>query len=1147
MANQEKSHDSYPKNELYSLYKVFGLGVKNNFSMSQNSKNGLMTWVTGPYLVFYDMEKDEQVSFLKNPNNKILSCVNFSKNGTFIATGEGNCKNGEVSIYEINYENYEESHSYYCSYKYHKYGIDKILFFHDDNYILSIGDKNDKVINIYDIEKKEVIFSTKYNRQILSCDVCDEFMVLCGNRFIKIYNYEKLLENPSSGKSGISKHMVDLSKLNDRVFISTIIFPIKDSNQKKIFFLTSDCYLVEMKPNSLSLNRWVNLKSPIGLSLCIYENKFIGCGCGDGIIRLFNAESLQHYITLNKIYSFGNVNIETNQKIQNQPNSIYADIIAIQYNIFHKKLITIYSDKALFIWEINSDKTCSVYQSYIFHFGSIICMDYDVDPDNNVLKLITAGDDSTAIYWNFKLDDFIENNNKHQNPKRITYSKYIRQIFYIGENYLHFKISNNKLIGEDDDKNNNESDDIISLKSIRFSPDKKYVAMGDNIGNVYIYSLINFKLVQEIPIHSAQVNSIDMIEDTEKKKVYFVSGGADSLISIIDISNGLNLTIDDNNHFVEKLSSPIVSAIFCVDKNKKVKLVTGEKNSTITFYSIGNNSLITIQKIKGDLNLKTYNLTNCQPINKIISGHNGRITIWKTSTCIVHKHFQVNKGDKSLDNFRVSCDSKGLIFATSNNDKNIRIRALHNGSLLTKIQTAESISSLTFLMDDNYLIATSVEGYIYFYKLSQEYMNNISKDNNLINSTEEKNKINNKLRFLQKFMENDTNNSKKEHVKYLIDKFQKSEEMTIEDLKLLDSFYKERKKNQKDDKKEIKEKPLIELKEDKPKDNDDEENENNDDVKAHENNNRNDRNYLSRSKIFENGLTQVGSNENILKKNRISLADTYMKNILKKEKEENKNFQNQNNEETENKDKLDEDEIKQNNENNEEDKKQNTNNLSEPINLDEINLSDKYIKKGDGRKEEREIVLDNNNKFSHLDINNEEENELKDQVKEDIENIPEKIPTVESSKQSFNNKIIVNSQSQIQQSFVRNMTITQSNFDINSISSSRKIPPNKFTIIKNNFNIIKKKKEAIKKIDKVNKFSYISNLDAKDQLNNKLNNIDVYKLNKSELTNLENNLQNLLDKVRVRLGNESNDPTMERLLEKYSVLLLDRIEKKKSK
>ena len=72
---QEKNHDSYARNELYSLFRIFGLGVKNNFSISQNNVNGLMAWVTGPYIVFYDIKTDEQVSFLKNPNNKILSCV----------------------------------------------------------------------------------------------------------------------------------------------------------------------------------------------------------------------------------------------------------------------------------------------------------------------------------------------------------------------------------------------------------------------------------------------------------------------------------------------------------------------------------------------------------------------------------------------------------------------------------------------------------------------------------------------------------------------------------------------------------------------------------------------------------------------------------------------------------------------------------------------------------------------------------------------------------------------------------------------------------------------------------------------------------------------------------------------------------------
>ena len=196
-----------------------------------------MAWVTGPYIVFYDIKTDEQISFLKNPNNKILSCVKFSKNGKFIATGEGNCKNGEVEIYEINYNNEkkEESHKFVCSYKYHKQGIEKIVFFKNDNYILSVGDNKDKFINIYDINKREIIYSTKFNRSILSCDACDEFMVLCGNKFIKIYNYEKLLEDTSQGKNGTTRHMIDLSKLNESAFISTIIFPIPNKKEKKYF------------------------------------------------------------------------------------------------------------------------------------------------------------------------------------------------------------------------------------------------------------------------------------------------------------------------------------------------------------------------------------------------------------------------------------------------------------------------------------------------------------------------------------------------------------------------------------------------------------------------------------------------------------------------------------------------------------------------------------------------------------------------------------------------------------------------------------------------------------------------------------------------------------------------------------------------
>ena len=79
---------------------------------------------------------------------------------------------------------------------------------------------------------------------------------------------------------------------------------------------------------------------------------------------------------------------------------------------------------------------------------------------------------------------------------------------------------------------------------------------------------------------------------------------------------------------------------------------------------------------------------------------------------MTHKHFQVNKVDKLLDNFRIASDLTGIMFATSNNDKIIRIRAFHYGKLLCKIPVSLSISSLVFILDDNYLIATSIEGYL---------------------------------------------------------------------------------------------------------------------------------------------------------------------------------------------------------------------------------------------------------------------------------------------------------------------------------------------------------------------------------------------------------------------------------------------------
>ena len=374
-----------------------------------------------------------------------------------------------------------------------------------------------------------------------------------------------------------------------------------------------------------------------------------------------------------------------------------------------------------FIWDINDLKNVFIQRANIFQSGGIKAMDYNISQEENLIKIATCSDDKTVIYWNIKLDDFINNPICNQKNQHITYSKNIRHIFYFCKDFSHFKVNSDDILCKNKNNNDNDDEDNFNLTSIRFSPDGQHLVIGDSIGNVFIYSLTTFEQVKQIPIHSGDINSIDMIKDIDKNKLFLSTGGADNCISVLE-------DFDSSNIIIEKMSSPVINVAFCIDKNKNLKLITAEQNSTIVFYLVNyhNKSLQTLQKFY-DEQLKTYCLNYARPIQKIISGHNGKISIWKTTSNIPHKHFQVNKGDKLLDNFRIASDSTGIMFATSNNDKIIRIRAFHDGKLLCKIPVSESISSLGFILDDNYLIATSIEGYLYFYKLIQDFIKNLKK------------------------------------------------------------------------------------------------------------------------------------------------------------------------------------------------------------------------------------------------------------------------------------------------------------------------------------------------------------------------------------------------------------------------------------
>ena len=1225
--DSEKNLEYYPKNDFYSLDRVFGLGSNNNYSFSINNLNGIIAWVTGPYIIFYDLSTDTQISFLKNINNKIISCIKFSKNGKLLATGEGNCRNGAVCLYEFNYNNdtQKEEHKLIFEKKVHKYGIEKILFMKDDKFILSIGNNDDKVMNILNIQNNQIIFTSKFNRPILSSEVSNEFIILCGSGFIKKYNYQKLLyasNEELENKSLMQKSLVDLAKLSKCSFVSTVIYENpSDNNLSKIFFMTLDGYLVEMKYKDSILSRWVHLKAKHGITLTLWRN-MIGCGLSDGLYRVFNADNLSHVLTLQRPPPLGKLNLEFNNSnnnsnisIQKNGKDIYPDVIATSYNIFHEKLCVIYSDKTFLVWDISQLNNVHIYRNNIFHSGGIKAMDYNVSNEDNLLKIVTCSDDNTVIYWNLKLDVFILNPISNKKSQNIYYSKSIKHIFYYCKNFNSFKININNILHIKNKANsNNNIEEEFYLTTVRFSPDGKYLAIGDSIGNVIINDLSTFEEIISIPAHSGDVNSIDMITNFDTNESFLSTGGSDDFISVFDISKGLSNEMNNSNSILEKMKSPVINVVFCIDKNKNLKLVTAEQNSTITFFLLKNSQLQILQQYHPE-NVKTYCLNYSKSIQKIISGHNGKISIWKTSKNIPQKHFQVNKGDKPLDNFRIASDSSGVIFATSNNDKIIRIRAFHDGKLLCKIPVSESITSIYFILDDNYLIATSIEGYIYFYKLNQILIKNMQKNNDLINSTEGQKIINNKFLFLEKLMENDTSLSKNEKMQYLFDKFKKSEEITSDDLKHLNDFVKEGKKKNQD-------REII-LKEEKPNNNDDQENENNNDDNKEKNN---DEIWVNRSKVFEKGLKE----KNILVKSnfgRTSLTDTYLKknvfpkikiidtkkdkkeekeklekeiekekekeakdiinikniedNNLKNEEnslhpikdnyENDKSIRNENKNEVSIKDKKDIMEMNEiiknannvinnvdlkiqnelnnksnnirnnqidplmNTENiiqNKEENKENNDNNDKDVEKNEINLEDIKIE----NKEENGIKIPEHNSDSNININ--EEIEKKNLEKKDV--------YLNSIQSSFKPNIVDDSEmrgsntSQKYQNY--NLTQTSSNF-------------NYLFPTKNNFEIIipcqeerlileKNKEEQENVISKENDIKIIGDkISNKNKFMKYINEIDINSFEgKEELKNMENKLEILLNNIRIKLGNNYENTEIENVLEKYSMMLLEKIE-----
>ena len=120
-----------------------------------------------------------------------------------------------------------------------------------------------------------------------------------------------------------------------------------------------------------------------------------------------------------------------------EKEEFFADVIAIRYDETKKLLISLYSDRTLFIWDISKLESVVIRRSFLNHSGTI----HDIQILGNtssyeVTFFATGGTDKTVRIWNLADQESFE----VEGLRRNLYSKHISRIIYVGNDFSHFKV-----------------------------------------------------------------------------------------------------------------------------------------------------------------------------------------------------------------------------------------------------------------------------------------------------------------------------------------------------------------------------------------------------------------------------------------------------------------------------------------------------------------------------------------------------------------------------------------------------------------------------------------------------------------------------------------------------------------------------------
>ncbi|CAH2101965.1 unnamed protein product [Euphydryas editha] len=690
-----------PCNRFYiKLETVFGLTVSSNAALDCDPNTEVVAYPAGCTVVLYNVRKNRQ-SHVLNASRKSVTCVAFSPDGRYLATGE--CGHAPaVRVWDLQ-DPTASGAVQIAEFPGHTHGVSCVAFSTSSKYLVSVGSQHDMIVNVWDWRANLKLASNKVSSRVkaVSFSESGNYFVTVGFRHVKFWYLEysrnaKFKEPvPLMGRSAI------LGEQKDNEFCDVVCG--RGEAAESTYAITRGGLLCEFNSRRL-LDKWVELRTTSANCMAI-GSEYIFVGCAEGIVRCFAPASLRYVTTLPRTHYLG-VDVSQGHNISHmfsQPNNArYPDAIALTYDERNHKLTCVYNDHSLYVWDVRDIKRVGKSHSALYHSACIWGLDMVSAGPLGAGSFLTCSSDDTLRLWALRPSA--------AQPANI-YSNELTKVLYIDPELKFLKDVD--LTATSDKDKSKTYDDKTGVRCVRVSPCGRHVAAGDRAGNVWVFA------ADGAPLHTLEAHDAEVLclEYAPAPRL-LASASRDRLVHVFLVDRGYQIlqTLDEH--------SSSITAVRFLSSGSGLQMVSCGADKTILFRQLrttadGSYQFARGQNVSGRSTLYDMEvdaggrhvLTACQDRNvRVYSAANGR-------------HTKTFRGTTAEDGtlIKVSLDSSGIYLATSSTDKILSVYDYYSGECMaTMYGHSEIVTGLRFTPDCQHLVSASGDGCVFVWRVPHD-------------------------------------------------------------------------------------------------------------------------------------------------------------------------------------------------------------------------------------------------------------------------------------------------------------------------------------------------------------------------------------------------------------------------------------------